>query len=134
MSSNLISNQFIPQRLNMPWRQLAEDRAMLLNLDSGEYFELHGSAPFIWKCLDGESCIAEIVLSLIKVYGIEEQRAQDDVTDFVQELQKNNLLSDTKQSIDDEIPKADIKKTGLSSYKAPMINTKGNLKYLGQLD
>jgi len=122
-----------PCRLNLPWRQLAADRAMLLDLDSGEYYELGGSAPTIWKCLDGTRGFKEIARQLVDIYQIDGGRAEGDLADFIHELEELGLLSDSKQALGQEELSIDDNSVILS-YQAPTIGNKGNLKYLGQLD
>jgi len=126
-------NHGLPRRLNLPWRQLAEDRAMLLNLDSGDYYELGGSAPYIWRCLDGTRQSGEIARLLMDVYQIDSSRAESDLNAFICELEKTGLLSDSAQAAGQDDLTIDESSAKLP-YQAPTIGSKGNLKYLGQLD
>ena len=119
----------------MPWRQLAEDRAMLLNLDSGEYYELRGAAPYIWIHLDRKTPLEEIAQQLVKVYGIDESRAQKDLSAFMEALNTNGLLVDSESGPDaEDLSGGKDSATREMPYETPTVSDKGNLKYLGQLD
>ena len=77
--SDLAQDRLWPQRLNLPWCHLSEDRAMLLNLDSGEYSELGGAAPFIWICLNGTSTFEGVVQRMTSRFAIDHDRAKKDL-------------------------------------------------------
>ncbi|MBJ45079.1 MAG: hypothetical protein CMJ80_17695 [Planctomycetaceae bacterium] len=130
-----MSTKSLPLRSNMPWRPLAEDRAMLLNLDSGEYYELRGAAPYIWIHLDGKMSLEEIAQKLVSVYGIDESRARNDLNALINDLNSNSLLANSANG-----PGADDLSDGKNittremPYETPTVSNKGNLKYLGQLD
>ncbi len=130
-----MSIKSLPLRSNMPWRQLAEDRAMLLNLDSGEYYELRGAAPYIWIHLDGKTPLEEIAQQLVNVYGIDESRAQNDLSALMEDLNTNGLLVDSANGPDaEDLSGGKNSATREMPYETPTVSNKGNLKYLGQLD
>lgn len=52
---------------------------MLLNLDSGEYSELGGAAPFIWICLNGTSTFEGVVQRMTSRFAIDHDRAKKDL-------------------------------------------------------
>jgi hypothetical protein len=65
---------------------------VLLNLVSGEYFELDGTAIAIWKAIDGRTPVAGIVRKLATAYGAPPTAVAKDVTAFLATLQKRKLI------------------------------------------
>lgn len=105
---------------------------MLLDLESGEYYELQGTAPFVWSLLDGETSVDEAADRVADAYGVAPELAASDVRNFVRELAERHLLVAAPriadQATDPEIVAPTIE------YAAPIIESRGNLKFLGQLD
>ncbi|MBV9579732.1 MAG: PqqD family protein [Chloroflexi bacterium] len=69
-----------------------DDGAVLLNVETGRYFGLDEVATLLWKRLVNGASEAQLVDSLIAVYEVEPERAQADVTAFVQRLKLLGLL------------------------------------------
>jgi len=109
---------------------------MVLNLNTGEYFELCGAAPLIWTCLDGETTMDEVIRKVATTYGVDERRVRPDLEAFVSELAGKGLLGREGSSVGDhESPAAEsFDHDEWPAYEPPSITDKGNLKYLGQLD
>lgn len=105
---------------------------MLLHLESGEYYELQGAGPYVWSLLDGEASLDEIGSRIVDGYGVAADLAAGDLRRFVDALAERGLLArsaggtGTGGDLAVEVPTLD--------YAAPRIESRGNLKYLGQLD
>ena len=65
---------------------------VLLNLMSGEYYELDGPAIAIWKAIDGRTPVAGIVKKLATTYGAPPTAVARDVTAFLATLRKRKLI------------------------------------------
>lgn len=109
---------------------------MLLDLASGEYYELKGAGPFVWSLLDGATTLGEIADRLVEGYGVSAELAAPDLQSFLRELAERRLLEGTAEAgpgngatrNDPEVVAPTLE------YAAPCIESRGNLKYLGQLD
>jgi hypothetical protein len=82
----------VRRREGMPWRQL-DDVVMVLDVESGDFFELDEVGGRIWLGLDGEHTLDEQARALADAYAIELDRARGDVLEFVTELCSRRLVS-----------------------------------------
>lgn len=53
---------------------------------------LNGVGAFIWQCLENDTTINEVVNKVVSEYGIDEERATTDVTNFINKLTEAKLL------------------------------------------
>ena len=65
---------------------------VLLNLQTGDYFELDEVGVSIWKLLDGKTSQDELVRKLARSYRAEASTVKKDVTRFLSELKKKKLI------------------------------------------
>lgn len=126
----------VPHRkADLPYRLMAEDRGMLLDLDSGNYYELSGAGPYIWAHLDGVLRIDEVARRTAVAYGVSDDRVLQDLDIFVDQLRRLGLLTDSESSGDGADDFAATRDAARAlPYAPPAVSEKGNLKYLGQLD
>jgi len=66
---------------------------VLLNLLSGEYYELDATAITIWKAIDGRTPVAGIVRKMATAYRVPPRTVEKDVTAFLAALQKRKLIA-----------------------------------------
>ncbi len=89
----------ITQPKKMPeikWKQIGK-AGILLDLRTGDYFELDQIALDIWKTLDGRTPLTEVARKLAKTYATSQKTIEKDIIRFVSELRKRKLI-DTGQS------------------------------------
>lgn len=55
---------------------------------------INETAQFIWKCLEKETTIQQVVEEVMKQYSIDEQTAKQAVEGFISELKHNELLDE----------------------------------------
>lgn len=60
--------------------------------DMNRVFTLNETGAFIWEKIDGEKNLKEIIEALIKEYDISEEKAQSDVMEFVENLNKYQII------------------------------------------
>jgi Coenzyme PQQ synthesis protein D (PqqD) len=73
------------------WRDV-EQEVVALDLESGVYFSLIGSARTIWLALSGGSSLDDVSALLVTNYGIEPGRAVSDVMAFFADLEKRGFI------------------------------------------
>ena len=79
------------RRTDIKWKKIGR-AGILLNLKTGDYFELDEIALAIWKMLDGKTSLAKVTSKLIKTYSAPRKTVEKDVVRFVSELQKRRLI------------------------------------------
>jgi len=69
-----------------------EDEVVVMQLDSGEFFSLTGTARDIWLLIDGRRSAAEIVATLAAVFACTESEIAGDVADFLAQMTEAQLV------------------------------------------
>jgi hypothetical protein len=66
---------------------------ILLDLRTGDYFELDEIALAIWKMLDGKTSLAQVASRLARTYAAPRpEMVERDVVRFVSELRRRKLV------------------------------------------
>ena len=69
-----------------------DDEAVVMDLDSGNFFSLSGSALSIWELIDGRRDTAAIIASLAEEYGADETAIGEDLATFVADLARLGFI------------------------------------------
>lgn len=72
--------------------QITDGEAVLLDIESGEYFALNPVGSRIWELSDGTKSTAEIVSVICDEFDVAEEVATADVRDVLDELEKEKLV------------------------------------------
>lgn len=67
--------------------------AMLVNVQTGSAFKLNQVGAEVWRQLDGQRAVTEIVAGLERQYGVAAQQLGRDVDALLEDLQKQGLVS-----------------------------------------
>ena len=70
-----------------------DDEIVVMNLESGDFFSLTGTARAIWLLIDGARSPIELRAALAREYGIGEDDIAADVDTFLAELGSAGLIS-----------------------------------------
>lgn len=82
----------LPRRLkHVVWKTIQE-KGILLNLESGSYFEVNPVGLAIWKKCDGKAQLEKIIEDIAGQFGSAPGQIRRDLTPFIAELQRNKLL------------------------------------------
>lgn len=73
------------------YHDLAEG-GVLLDVESGEYFSVNGTAREVWKLIDGDKPVADLVAGLAELTGEQADRISADVHRFVAAMIERGLL------------------------------------------
>lgn len=73
------------------YREL-DDEAILLHLESGEYYGLDGTGPHLWRLLAARRSVDEVVAVLLAEYDVPEDRLRRDLDELIGELVSRDLL------------------------------------------
>lgn len=73
------------------WREV-HDQVIVLDLCESSYLELNKSASTLWKALAAGATDQELASLLVDRYGVEAERAAEDVAHFITMLRESSLL------------------------------------------
>jgi Coenzyme PQQ synthesis protein D (PqqD) len=78
---------------NLTW-QVAGDDVVVLDLRGSVYLKLNGTGRVLWEALVEPRTAAELATALVEQYGIEDERAAADVSAFLDDLRRRDLLEE----------------------------------------
>jgi Coenzyme PQQ synthesis protein D (PqqD) len=81
-----------PKRRERVAAQIADGEAVLLDIESGEYFALNPVGSRIWELSDGTRSTGEIVSVICGEFDVAEDIAMADVREILDELEKEKLV------------------------------------------
>ena len=90
--SKIVENSIFCKDKIAVWKDLKEE-GIILNLNSGYYFNINETGVFIWKLLDGRKSLRDIALKLSVRYKIPKKVALKDVALFTKSLYSKKLIS-----------------------------------------
>jgi hypothetical protein len=73
------------------WR-VVEGEVVLIDPDEGELVRFNEIGSHIWQAIDGQSTVAQIVDHICDTFDVGRRRAQKDVTRFLRNLQRQELI------------------------------------------
>jgi hypothetical protein len=82
----------LPKRREGVAAQVADGEAVLLNIESGEYFSLNSVGSRIWELCDGTRTTAEIVSVICDEFDVAEDVALADAREILGELERERLI------------------------------------------
>lgn len=81
-----------PKRNESVAAQFADGEAVLLDIESGQYFSLNPVGSRIWELCDGTRSATEIVSVICNEFDVAEDVAAVDTRDILRELEKAKLV------------------------------------------
>ncbi len=83
----------IPKRnANISWREFGID-GILFDPASGDYFEINEVGLTIWKLVDGQKAIEQIIEELTDHFDADDEDLTKDTAEFVEDLISKRLIS-----------------------------------------
>ncbi len=76
---------------HVSWRRV-ENEAVVLDLNSSDYFSLNETGLLIWEKIGEGSNLEELAEAVAAEYDVEEKAAKTDVKKLVDELLKKKLI------------------------------------------
>ena len=108
------------------------EEVVLVNLDSGMYYSLRGSATQIWIRLFNQYSLIEILADLIQIYQVTENQLNADINLFVTQLLELKII---KTATDAERKEIDfISKDILIDYSTPVVEIFSDMQEILLLD
>jgi len=85
---NIVSRQIAGESILVPIRGNLADMQKIFSLDS--------VAEYIWLNLDGNRTLADIVDDVLDTFDVSKERAENDMSAFIEELSSANLISEVQ--------------------------------------
>jgi len=73
------------------WFSGGEDY-IIHNLENDQFGVIKDSGRLIWELLDGQSTVEQIVDELCKTFQIDRKTAEEDVFEFIKELERLKII------------------------------------------
>jgi hypothetical protein len=108
------------------------EEVVLVNLESGVYYSLRGSATQIWIRLVSQYAIPEIITDLLNIYQVAEQDLVVDIDQFINQLIDFKIIKITSDSTSKPIEFT--VNTTLLEYNAPILETFSDMQEILLLD
>ncbi len=96
--NNAKKGPFLCRAEHVVWK-IIKDKVVLLNLDSGAYFETNGLGLDIFKLCDGKKTLEEIASIVSSKFKKGTDRVYKESKSFIEELEKQNLVKALKKSL-----------------------------------
>ena len=78
---------------NLLFKKTPNGTALVVNLQTGLYYTLNGTAEAIWASIKKEKSIQQIVANIVKLFKITPLKAEREVTRYLQKLEKEKLVT-----------------------------------------
>jgi hypothetical protein len=120
-------------RLNRPKVicEVFEDEVVAINLETGTYFGMAGSAKEVWRLIEGEVPVEAMGAHLAERYGKPRQEVAADLALFTDSLLAHGLVA--AQTTDGSVPAIGIEGPA-GSWEAPKLTVYDDMKDLLLLD
>ena len=87
-----MATQYMADSDNAAWREI-EGEVVLMRLRDGAVFSLEETGAFIWGLLEREPrAEEEIVVKVREEFGVDEETARADISEFLSEMQEAGLI------------------------------------------
>jgi len=89
--------EFVRRKDQVVWK-LVDGKAFLLNLESGDYFDVNLTGLTLWKLCDGKKNIETIHLLAARELKVKPEKIHKDVIDFMRHLKGSKLVEIVSKS------------------------------------
>jgi hypothetical protein len=86
----------VPRKRPAVATQRAQDRLVLLDLETGRYFTLEGAGDRMWELSDGRRSIEDIAAAVIAAFGADPAVVRDDAVELFTQLSREGLIDDAR--------------------------------------
>ncbi len=70
-----------------------DDEIVIMRTDTGEFFEIAGTAAAVWRLIDGRRDRLELLAALGDEFDVDTARMAADVDEFLDQLRETGLVS-----------------------------------------
>lgn len=88
-----ITRQTIVARKNEIVAADMDGETVMMNIETGKYYNLGTTGGVIWSLLEQPIPVETLIEDLLAKYEVTRQQCEEDVMDFLNEINKEGLLS-----------------------------------------
>ena len=70
-----------------------EQEIVIMQLDSGEFFSLSGTAADLWRLIDGRRDRSALLAAAATAFDVDQNEIGADIDEFLQQLREKGLLA-----------------------------------------
>lgn len=87
----LLLDSRIKKNKKIPWR-IVEDEAILVNVAAAAIIHLNEAGAEIWRCIEADTPIRQIIGHICDTFDINEETARNDTLEFVELLSQKGVV------------------------------------------
>jgi hypothetical protein len=126
----------MPFRINTPdvTHELVDGEVIIVNVVTGAYYSLNGSAATIWGWLDGGAEVEAIAKRIAGVNGSSQESISADLLRFTKELQSEGLITPLQSATIPAAPFDERTTDGIVPYASPKFDKYSDMEELLLVD
>lgn len=110
------------------------EEVVLVNLETGKYYSISGTGPFIWNDLAKGLDIEQVVARIQRLYSGDSATISDEVTKFAERLSDEHLLVPAPRAGDPPATEIGLPAGVKSIFVSPVIENYDDMQDLLVLD
>ena len=116
-----------------------DGEAIIINLMSGRYYSLQGTAVHIWNLVEQRVAVAEIIQWMTDFYKATDVDMRQAVVEFLDQLKEEDLIRtsvrpEPESSDSPDVPVAPDSEAGIPGFGVPVLHTFTDMQDLLLLD
>ena len=80
------------KRNNEVFASQIDDEVVMMNIQSGKYYGMDTIGSRIWELINEKIQVQQVIDQLIEEYDVSAEQCQNDVLEFLDELNQNKLV------------------------------------------
>ncbi|MBN1318247.1 MAG: PqqD family protein [Anaerolineales bacterium] len=118
-------------RINTPHviHEIIDGEAVLVNLESGNYYSMDQVGAFVWNMIDRKAQIGQIIDSVMNCYSGSREEIESGIRQLFVQLEEEELIVPAKQEIDSGQPVDTAFEGEKTDFIAPVLQ-----KYTDMVD
>ena len=112
--------------------EIIDDEAIILNLDSGQYFSTEASGAIIWSAVESGVTVEETANRLVDRFEIAPERAVEEAANFLKLLEEHGLVRAEPAPV--RLARLAMPRSRCEAFVAPQLGIHSDLDDLLRLD
>lgn len=91
----MAGKRYLLRAQETPWKSVDDEEGVLLKLKDGTYYTINGVGLKIWELSNGTRNSDDIASEIANGFSISVSKAKKDMEDFVSQLKKEELITES---------------------------------------